>query len=65
LPQLPDTVVDTLTKEYGLTTKDAGTLLTFEDGARLDYFHDVLHHLQEFGLASMDKAESGRVVGNW
>jgi aspartyl-tRNA(Asn)/glutamyl-tRNA(Gln) amidotransferase subunit B len=65
LPQLPDTIVDTLTQEYGLTTKDAGTLLSFDDGARLDYFHDVLYHLQEIGLPSVGKAESGRVAGNW
>ncbi|KAF1916329.1 GatB/GatE catalytic domain-containing protein [Ampelomyces quisqualis] len=65
LPHLPDTIVDTLTKEYGLTQKDAGTLLSFENGARLDYFHDVLYHLQTFGVPSVDKAESGRVAGNW
>jgi Asp-tRNA(Asn)/Glu-tRNA(Gln) amidotransferase B subunit len=31
LPKLPDTMVETLAAEYGLTTKDAGTLLSLDD----------------------------------
>ncbi|KAH6522289.1 hypothetical protein HBI81_147800 [Parastagonospora nodorum] len=65
LPKLPDTMIDTLTAEYGLTTKDAGTLLSLDDGYRLDYFFDVLSQLRESHLPEVDQASIGRVTGNW
>jgi aspartyl-tRNA(Asn)/glutamyl-tRNA(Gln) amidotransferase subunit B len=65
LPKLPDTMIETLTAQYGLTTNDAGTLLSLEDGNRLDYFFDVLSRLQEFDLPEVDQAQLGRVTGNW
>jgi aspartyl-tRNA(Asn)/glutamyl-tRNA(Gln) amidotransferase subunit B len=65
LPNLPDTMIETLTAQYGLTTNDAGTLLSLEDGDRLDYFFDVVSRLQEFDLSEVDQAQLGRVTGNW
>jgi aspartyl-tRNA(Asn)/glutamyl-tRNA(Gln) amidotransferase subunit B len=65
LPKLPDTMVETLAAEYGLTTKDAGTLLSLDDGDRLEYFFDVLSQLQGFNLPEVDQAHLGRVTGNW
>lgn len=58
-------MIDTLTAEYGLTTKDAGTLLSLDDGYRLDYFFDVLSQLRESHLPEVDQSSLGRVVGNW
>jgi aspartyl-tRNA(Asn)/glutamyl-tRNA(Gln) amidotransferase subunit B len=58
-------MIDTLAAEYGLTTKDAGTLLTLEDGDRLEYFFDVLSHLQAFDDSSRDQTQLGKAAGNW
>jgi hypothetical protein len=58
-------MIETLTTEYGLTISDAGTLLSLEDGDRLDYFFDVLSRLQAFDLPEVDQAHLGRVTGNW
>jgi Asp-tRNA(Asn)/Glu-tRNA(Gln) amidotransferase B subunit len=65
MPKLPDTMVAMLTEEYGLSTKDAGTLLSLDDGHRLDYFFDVVARLQESALEEVNRAYIGRVVGNW
>jgi aspartyl-tRNA(Asn)/glutamyl-tRNA(Gln) amidotransferase subunit B len=65
MPELPDTMVAMLTAEYGLSTKDAGTLLSLDDGHRLDYFFDVMARLQEFELGETDQAHLGRITGNW
>jgi aspartyl-tRNA(Asn)/glutamyl-tRNA(Gln) amidotransferase subunit B len=58
-------MIDTLTAEYGLTTKDAVTLLSLDDGYRLDYFFDSLSQLRESHLPGVDQASIGRVTGNW
>jgi aspartyl-tRNA(Asn)/glutamyl-tRNA(Gln) amidotransferase subunit B len=58
-------VIETLTDEYGLTTKDAGTLLSLGDGDRLDYFFEVLSQLRELDLPEVNQAHLGKVVGNW
>jgi aspartyl-tRNA(Asn)/glutamyl-tRNA(Gln) amidotransferase subunit B len=58
-------MIESLTAEYGLTTNDAGTLLSLEDGDRLDYFFDVVSRLQGFDLPEVDQAHLGRVAGNW
>jgi aspartyl-tRNA(Asn)/glutamyl-tRNA(Gln) amidotransferase subunit B len=65
MPELPDTMAAMLTAEYGLSTKDAGTLLSLDDGHRLDYFFDVMARLREFELGETDQAHLGRVTGNW
>ncbi|EAT90005.2 hypothetical protein SNOG_03274 [Parastagonospora nodorum SN15] len=43
----------------------AGTLLSLDDGYRLDYFFDVLSQLRESHLPEVDQASIGRVTGNW
>ncbi|KAL5118481.1 hypothetical protein ACEQ8H_003657 [Pleosporales sp. CAS-2024a] len=64
LPILPDTMIETLTLQYGLTVKDAATLVSIDDGHRLDYFLDVLSHLQQH-LPQTDLASLGKTTGNW
>ncbi|KAF2746988.1 hypothetical protein M011DRAFT_403397 [Sporormia fimetaria CBS 119925] len=68
LPMLSDDVVRMLTEseKYGLTSKDAGTLLLLDDGDRLDYYMDVVEvlrgsHADESALLS----RVGKVAGNW
>ncbi|KAF2402136.1 hypothetical protein EJ06DRAFT_520215 [Trichodelitschia bisporula] len=58
LPALPDELSDELTTKFGLTIKDAKTLLSLDDGDRLDYYFDVVDQLG-------GHADSGRVAGNW
>ena len=58
-------MIDKLTQTYGLSTKDAGTLLSLDDGDRLDYFFDVMARLRGSQLSGVDKAHLGRITGNW
>ncbi|KAK2595395.1 hypothetical protein QQS21_006869 [Conoideocrella luteorostrata] len=41
----PDTELDTLIDEYGLTPKDALSLIILDDGARVQYFYKVLDRI--------------------
>jgi aspartyl-tRNA(Asn)/glutamyl-tRNA(Gln) amidotransferase subunit B len=66
LPALPDSILATLTTEptHGLTMKDAKTLLSSEDGDRLEYYFDV--HARLGADPTLDQRERlGRIVGNW
>jgi aspartyl-tRNA(Asn)/glutamyl-tRNA(Gln) amidotransferase subunit B len=51
---------------YSLTSKDASTLLSLDDGERLDYYYDVVEHLR---TAFQDQADMlqrvGKAAGNW
>tara|TARA_R110002003_G_scaffold2027_6_gene23900 strand:- start:9043 stop:9255 length:213 start_codon:yes stop_codon:yes gene_type:complete len=58
-------MIDTLTQKYGLSTKDAVTLLSLDDGERLDYFFDVMAKLRGSHIPEADQAHLGRVAGNW
>jgi aspartyl-tRNA(Asn)/glutamyl-tRNA(Gln) amidotransferase subunit B len=57
-----------LANTYGLTTKDAITLLSLDDGERLEYFLEVVgclvreteQHERDVPLESL-----GRITGNW
>ena len=65
LPKLPEKTIDELVERYGLSKKDAGTLLSLEDGDRLDYFLDVVSRLRDFHLQEIDATVLGKVTGNW
>ena len=45
MPELPDDSISELVRVYGLTLKDAKTLVEIDDGARLDYYDEVLECL--------------------
>lgn len=56
--------------EYGLTVKDAGTLMAWDNGARVGYYEEVVRLVREELLregVTDQKAlkDVGRVVGNW
>ncbi|KAF2848263.1 hypothetical protein T440DRAFT_429155, partial [Plenodomus tracheiphilus IPT5] len=63
LPRLPDSVLELHVEDFGLTTKDAATLLALDDGNRLEYFREVVDDL--LGTHTGDVAELGRITGNW
>ena len=65
LPMLPDEQTQILTSKYGLTLKDAKTLISLDGGTRLDYFHDVFNALPQKLAGARGFEETGRLVGNW
>lgn len=68
LPTSPDSLITLLVgAEHRLSIDDAKPLIELDDGARLEYYHDVvdtLHTLQEDQDAQA-RAGLGRSVGNW
>ncbi|KAF3033578.1 hypothetical protein E8E12_004878 [Didymella heteroderae] len=68
LPVLPDRVVDVLVEKYGLSVKDAGTLLSFDSGDRLEYFFEVTNQLARTRLIKPSDPKFptiGKAAGNW
>ncbi|KZM25408.1 ATP binding [Ascochyta rabiei] len=68
LPVLPDRIVSVLVDKYGLSTKDAGTLLSFDNGDRLEYFFEVTNQLARARNIRPSDAEFlvlGKAAGNW
>ncbi|KAB8346309.1 hypothetical protein FH972_023353 [Carpinus fangiana] len=68
MPMLPDESIKLLTEDpkYGLTIKDARTMVALDDGNRLDYFLETFAILDE----TLDKQHSaraklGKTVANW
>lgn len=61
---LPDQEIAILTDTYGLTIKDAMTLVALNDGGRAEYFHNVVDQL---ALLSGDKdiKRLGKLAGDW
>lgn len=57
-----------LVHKYGLTTKDALTLLSLDDGDRLEYFMQVMGPIMDESLKleeDVPLSTLGKVVGNW
>lgn len=57
-----------LVQKYGLSIKDAGTLLSFDNGDRLEYFFEVTNQLsraQDVKPSNSQFAVLGKAVGNW
>lgn len=55
LPKLPDHSIRMLVEVRDLTLKDAKTLVALDDGARLDYYDEVLAQLECLPAHSADK----------
>lgn len=64
LPRLPDSSVDELVFLFGLTLKDAKTLTSIDDGARLDYFDGVLEALNR-RYPDSEHIRHAKIVANW
>ncbi|KAF2274830.1 uncharacterized protein EI97DRAFT_434732 [Westerdykella ornata] len=68
MPLLSDDVIEMLVdpKRYGLTAKDAGTLVVLDDGDRLDYYLEVVEILRRIfseDFAALSRV--GKMAGNW
>lgn len=67
----PDTELDRLIAQFGLTPKDALSLINLENGARVLYFYKVLNALEDMLAADLDKSGMSDLhtyaglVGNW
>ncbi|KAK1976251.1 PET112 family protein [Colletotrichum cereale] len=66
--ELPDAELTELIRDYGLTAKDALSLMSLDDGGRLEYFYKVVDELRK-ALAEADPESDLRahapLVGNW
>ena len=61
-----DDSLNVLVEEYGLTSKDASTLLVLDDGDRLDYYFSVVESLKIIFAENVEVlARIGKVAGNW
>ncbi|KAL4926290.1 glutamyl-tRNA(Gln) amidotransferase subunit PET112 [Aspergillus undulatus] len=67
LPAAPDALMDMLVREYRLPIEDAKPLVELEDGARLEYYQDVVDILRDLQQDVDPKSQGGlgRVAGNW
>ncbi|KAJ5095394.1 hypothetical protein NUU61_004750 [Penicillium alfredii] len=68
LPASPDSLVALLVgPEYGLPIDDAKPLIELDDGARLEYYQDVVDILREIQVDSNAQihATLARMAGNW
>ena len=61
---LPDEEVEILVNEFGLTKKDALSLVALNDGGRVEYFRDVVDHLLYLN-PQRDVKATGKLAGNW
>jgi aspartyl-tRNA(Asn)/glutamyl-tRNA(Gln) amidotransferase subunit B len=65
---LPDDIANMLVRssEYGLTIKDAKSLVALNDGDRLEYYLDIVEILgKEFSENSQSLEKVGKIVNNW
>ena len=66
LPELPNDTVARVQQEYGLTSKDAKTLLALDDGARLEFMEETVDILcSKLSNDEQPKSKIGKLVGNW
>lgn len=65
---LPDAEIDDLVGRYGLSSKDALSLMLLDDGARIQYFYHVLEALEErLGLGGDAESDQRHALlaANW
>ena len=66
LPELPEHTVKDLVENSGLSVKDAKTLVSLDDGDRLEYFDEIRILCREKNLGSVDQlSHIDRTVANW
>ncbi|KAK4235141.1 Glutamyl-tRNA amidotransferase subunit B, mitochondrial [Achaetomium macrosporum] len=65
---LPDAEINELVERYGLSSKDAMSLMMLDDGARIQYFYNVLDALEErLGLGGDMESDQRHALlaANW
>lgn len=66
LPRLPDQSLRTLVEVFGLSVKDAKTLVGLDDGDRLDYFYTVIDCLKAMVDGDLkDNWDLVKMAANW
>lgn len=66
LPLLPDPQMHILRSGYGLSVEDAKPMMELDDGARLEYYRDVVDILHASpDLDERSRATLARMAGNW
>ncbi|KAK6005160.1 hypothetical protein QM012_007939 [Aureobasidium pullulans] len=70
LPELPDSTVLRTIDDFGLSTKDAKTLFSLDDGERLEFCAETIELVQtkltaQNSDAVQDQAKVGKLVANW
>ena len=66
LPELPDNTVERVRTHYGLTLKDAKTIVSLDDGERLEFLEEVVQLLTDrLGRPETELAGLGKLTGNW
>ncbi|RDW84796.1 glutamyl-tRNA(Gln) amidotransferase subunit B [Coleophoma cylindrospora] len=63
LGALPDAEITILTEEYGLTIKDAMSLVSLDNGGRAEFFRMAVDRIA--GDSASAKQPLGRLCGNW
>ena len=64
LPELPEDTISRTVRDFGLSRKDANTLLAQDDGERLEYCARIVDAICS-ALSSHDRMKVGKLVGNW
>ncbi|KAF2213730.1 hypothetical protein CERZMDRAFT_38806 [Cercospora zeae-maydis SCOH1-5] len=67
LPELPDDTVERVVDSYGLSLKDAKTVVTLDDGDRLEFMEETVDLLKQrlAGTEHDTQHKLGKAVGNW
>ena len=67
---LPDEEINMLSLDYGLSVKDAMSLVSLNEGGRAEYFRDVIDEFVALSNSinpneTLDLKRVGKLVGNW
>lgn len=73
MPVVPDQALAMLTTApYYLTTKDAKTIMSLDDGSRVDYYLDVMDDVRRrtmptdgMNVTGASATTIGKTTGNW
>ena len=66
LPELPDAAVARVQADYGLSSKDARTIVSLDDGDRLEFMEETVDLLKsKLAAGTVDARKLGKTVGNW
>ncbi|KAF2487106.1 GatB/GatE catalytic domain-containing protein [Neohortaea acidophila] len=66
LPELPDKTTERVQAQYGLSKKDAMTIVSLDDGERLEFLEEVVDLLRaRVGAQGDEASQLGRLAGNW
>ncbi|KAK4497671.1 hypothetical protein PRZ48_010324 [Zasmidium cellare] len=64
LPELPNETVERVQAQYGLSVKDAKTIVSLDDGDRLEFMEETVETLKQM-LPGQNHDKLGKMVGNW